>query len=86
MIDVKDNFKSSHDNIWCRLCFLFRETQDHLISCSKIRGKLSGIVNFENLNIDMAYQSLENQELLARNNTIILNARSDIISQDKGNQ
>ena len=60
MIDVKANFKSSHDNLLCRLCLLFCKTQDHLIHCIKIREKLKGIIEFENLNIRMAFQSLKN--------------------------
>ena len=31
MIEVKDNFRSSHENIWCRLCLIFCESQDHLL-------------------------------------------------------
>ena len=86
MIDVKENFKSNQENIWCKLCLLFSETQQHLLHCPKIKEKLNGIVNFESLNIEMAYQSIENQEKIAKNYTIILNARKDILSQDIGNQ
>ena len=86
MIDVKENFKSSHENMYCRLCLIQRETQDHLISCPKIREKLTGMIKFETLNMNMAYQSIKDQELLAKNYTIILNARQDLISQDDGNQ
>ena len=86
MIDVKANFKLSKDNLLCRLCLLFCETQDHLILCIKIREKLKGIIEFENLNIEMSYQSLKNQELLAKNYTIILKARKDLISHDNGAQ
>ena len=86
MIDVKVNFKSTSENIWCRLCSICSETQEHLLFCFRIRDKLKGIVKFENLNMNMAYQSLKNQEILAKNYTIILNARNDIISRDLGNQ
>ena len=86
MIDVKVNFKSTNENIWCRLCSICSETQEHLLFCFRIRDKLKGIVKFENLNMNMAYQSLKNQEILAKNYTIILNARNDIISRDLGNQ
>ena len=86
MIDVKANFKSSHDNLLCRLWLLFCETQDHWIHCVKIRENLKGIIEFENLTIRISYQSLKNQELLAKNYTIILNARTDLISHDNRNQ
>ena len=81
MIDVKDNFKSSYtDNMWCRLCMLFSETQIHLINCSIIRKKLKGIINFENLNLEMIYQSIEKQEIIAKSYTIILNTWNDLLS------
>ena len=87
MIDVKENFKSSHeDNMWCKTCLLFTETQQHLIDCPKIREKLRGLVKFSNLSIDMAFQSLKNQEEFARSYNMVINARSDIISQGSGDQ
>ena len=87
MINVKENFKSSHeDNMWCKTCLLFTETQQHLIDCPKIREKLRGLVKFSNLSIDMAFQSLKNQEEFARIYNMVINARSDIISQGSGDQ
>ena len=71
MIDVKENFKSNQENMYCRLCLIFSETQDHLISCPKIREKLSGVIKFETLNINMACQSIKNKELLAKNYTFL---------------
>ena len=55
MIDVKANFKSSHENLLCNLCMLACESQAHLINCTKIREKLKGIIEFENLSTKMAY-------------------------------
>ena len=86
MVDVKENFKSNYENSWCRLCLLFRETQQHLIDCVKIREKLRGIIKFDSLKIEMAFQKLEDQEILAKSYTMILNSRKDIISQDNGSQ
>ena len=86
MIDVKENFKSGHENMSCRLCFRTSESQQHLLDCPKIRERLNGVIKFEDLKIEMAFQSLKNQELLARNYTIILNARKDMLSLDTGNQ
>ena len=31
MINVKANFSSNQDNLWCKACLLFKETQEHLI-------------------------------------------------------
>ena len=86
MVDVKENFKSNYENSWCILCLLFTETQQHLIDCVKIREKFRGIIKFENLKIEMAFQKLEDQEYLAKYYTMILNARTDILSQDIGSQ
>ena len=72
MIDVKENFKSNYENLSCRVCFIFSESQQHLLDCSIIREKLKDVVEFESLNIEMAHQSLESQELLAKYYTIIL--------------
>ena len=80
MIDVKDNFSSSHtNNKWCKTCFLFSETQQHLVDCPTIRQKLKGLVKFENLTYNMIFGSTKNQEIFAKNYTLILNARQDII-------
>ena len=65
MIDVKDNFKTSHkNNTWCRNCYLFRETQQHLVDCPAIRRRLNGIVKFENMHYSMIFGPLKNQELV----------------------
>ena len=85
MIEVKENYKSSQDDMWCRLCFLFRETQLHLLDCTKIREKLKGVVKFEKLKLEMAFQSIENQEMLAKSYSIVINAWKDLISLN-GNQ
>ena len=54
MVDVKENFKSRNENMSCRLCLIHpRESQQHLLYCSKIREKLKGVINFESLNIEM---------------------------------
>ena len=66
--------------MWCRTCLLFVETQQHLVNCPKIRTKLNGIVNFEDMKYEMIFGTLENQEFFAKNYTLILNARDDIIS------
>ena len=87
MIDVKENFKSGHeDDLWCRTCSMFSETQQHLIDCGTIRDRVKGLVDFVNLDVSMAFKSIVNQEKLAKNYTIILNARNDILACDTGDQ
>ena len=85
MVEVKENYKSSFDNEWCRLCLVSRETQRHLLDSIKVREKLRGVVNFENLTIEMAYQSIENQELIAKTYNIVINTWKDLTSLP-GNQ
>ena len=42
MVEVKDNFRNSHtENMWCRLCHLFTENQQHLLECPVIRVNLT---------------------------------------------
>ena len=43
---------------------------------------LNGIVKFEQLEYNMIFGTLKNKEIFARNYTLILNAREDII-EDK---
>ena len=87
MIDVKSNFHSTNDdNMWCRTCNLFTETQEHLVNCPPIREKLKGLVNFNLMNPKMVFNSIQDQEFYSRNYTMILNARRDLLSPDDGDQ
>ena len=84
MINVKQNFKSSHkENIWCRTCFLFPESQQHLTICSVIKSRMKHLINFNELDNQMIYQSLERQEKCTRNYLLILKAREEIISENE---
>jgi hypothetical protein len=87
MIDVKDNFQSSHkNNMWCRICNLFTETQQHLVDCPPIREKLKGLVKFENIDYSIIFKSIRSQEIFAKSYTVILNARKDILSPENEDQ
>ena len=56
MIDVKENFKSSSSqSMWRRTCYIFRETQQHLLECPPIKMKLKDIVDFESLSYNMIF-------------------------------
>ena len=86
MINVKENFKTNFtQNRWCRICFLFKETQQHLVDCPPIRKRLNGLVKFENLKYNMIFGTLKNQEIFAKNYTLILSARDDLITPDSEN-
>ena len=68
MIDVKDNFKSTNrNNMWCKTCQLFIETQQHLIDCPEIRIKTKPIMKHNELNYNMISGPIEQQEKLAKN-------------------
>ena len=63
-ISVKDNQKSSFkDNMWCRTCFLFSETQEHILQCSVLRDKVQHLsIDFSSVDYKLILSILENQE------------------------
>ena len=80
MINVKENNKSSYtENSWCRTCFLFRETQSHLLQCPPIMDKLRFMVDFKSLKYDMIFGSLAKQAKIAKAYALILETREDMI-------
>ena len=79
MINVKHNFKSSNtNNMWCRTCFLFSETQEHLSVCSEIRKHLPHI-DFTSFNYKMLRGSLSEQEKFTKVYQLILETRNDLL-------
>ena len=77
MINVKHNFKSSNtNNMWCRTCSLFSETQEHLYYCSEIRKHLPNI-DFTKFNYKMLKGSLAEQEKFAKIYQLILERSYD---------
>ena len=84
MIDVKESFKYSYRNdMWCKMCRLFQETQQHLLDCPKIRLRLKGIVKFESISYNMIFGSIMNQEKFAKSYKLILDAREDIMNEQE---
>ena len=79
-IDVKGNMSSSFkDRMWCRTCYLFSESQEHLLQCGEIRNNLKN-VDFSSVKYEMIYGSLKNQENIAKVYHLILQARKDILN------
>ena len=79
MINVKQNFKSSNtNNMWCRTCFLFSETQEHLYACGEIRKHLPHI-DFTIFNYKMLRGSLSEQEKFTKIYQLILETREDLL-------
>ena len=78
---MKQNNESAHrDDMWCRTCHLFPETQQHLFQCTEIREKLN-FVNFGELAYNMIHSNLENQEKFAKCYHLMLKARIDILNE-----
>ena len=67
MIDVKGNFSSAHtNNMWCKLCLLFTETQQHLLECPVLRLKTKNLVDLKEADYQMIFGTLKNQEKLLK--------------------
>ena len=80
MVDVKQNFKhGQEENMWCKLCHLFVETQQHLLECPVIRSELKKIINFQELDIGMVTGNISKQEKIAKKYNLILQKRKDLM-------
>ena len=67
MIDVKGNFSSCYtNNIWCKLCNLFTETQQHLLECTVLRIRTKNISNFKEVDHNMIFCSLKNPDKVTK--------------------
>ena len=82
MINVKGNQKSSYkNNMWCRTCQLFSETQEHILQCSAIRDKVNHLnIDFSLVDYKMIYMNLESQEKIAKVYHIMVQARNDLLN------
>ena len=80
-VNLKDNHKSSHrENPWFQTCFLFSETQEHILECTPIRNKVKQLnLDFKSVNYQVLFWSLLNQEKLAKVYKILLEARNDLL-------
>ena len=82
MIDVKQNFGSLYrENMWCRTCFLFQESQEHLLQCGAILSKLKNSVDFSIIRYSMLFDTLEKQVMIAKVFSLILNTRLGLIEE-----
>ena len=79
-LNLKDNQKSSFiDNMLCRTCLLYPETQQHIFHCQVLRDKLDYIV-FSKVNYEMIFEDLEKQENFTKIYHLMLQARADILN------
>ena len=82
-IDVKMNQESSYkNNMWCRVCLLFVESQQHIIQCPEVRKKLD-YINFDHIKYEMIWGKLGEQEIFAKLYHLALNAWMDIRNYEK---
>ena len=87
-VNVKNNSKSSFKNdMWCKTCLLFTETQEHVFMCTAIRSKLDS-ENFIGLKYEMIFGTLKDQEKFTKVYHLMLKARDDLLkippSSDEG--
>ena len=80
MIDVKCNMKSFYtQNLWCRTCYLFPESQEHLMQCITLVDKLKDNTCFQTLEYNMIFGKLQDQVRIAKYYTTILKTRLDVL-------
>ena len=65
----------------CKTCFLYPESQQHLFECNAIRQKLS--LNWNNVNYEMIYSNVKDQEKITKVYHIVLQARKDMLKNEK---
>ena len=83
MVDVKQNFGSLYrENMWCRTCFLFVESQRHLLQCSAIIEKIRKIVDIRNVHYEMLFDEAKQVEI-TRIFSLILKTRKQIIDETR---
>lgn len=82
MVDVKGNFSSAHsNNMWCKLCLLFTETQQHLLECPVLRIRTKNLIDFKEADYPMIFGNLKNQEKIAKIYKILIEARKDLLNE-----
>ena len=78
-INVKKNQESSFkNNLWCRACYLFTESQEHICECPVIRNKLSNL-KLGDIKFEMIHGKQSDQEKFAKTYHIYLKAWEDVI-------
>ena len=84
MIDVKQNFSSIYkENMWCRTCYLFQESQEHLLKCSVIVDRLKQSINFSTAKYCMLFKSEEEQIKITKVFSLVLKTRKSIIEETR---
>ena len=78
-IDVKLNFPGQHNDIWCRSCKLFPESQSHLLQCPMLVTKLNYLSGkTSRLNEKDIYGDTEKQKAIVQIYSDILEVRENL--------
>jgi hypothetical protein len=84
MTDVKQNFGSIlRENMWCRTCFVFNESHEHLLKCSAITERLEKNVDFSILRYSMLFGKPEEQVDITRVFSLIFKTREEMLDERK---
>ena len=76
MVNVKNNFKNAYtDNLWCKTCKLFIETQEHILNCSIIKTHMKNKFASHDIQYENIFGTLDEQENIAKHYTKLLEAR-----------
>ena len=78
-LEVKKNFPGLHSNEWCTSCYLFPESQSHLLQCPAIvvhLGYLAGTTS--TLDEKDIYRSIEKQKVIVKIYSDILEIRESL--------
>ena len=79
-LDVKGNFPGQFKDLLCHCCNLAEETQSHLLQCEQLVSKLQYLKEDKtNLNEMYIYGNLEQQEIIVRIYSDILEARDNLL-------
>ena len=80
-VEVKGNFPGQFKDLVCRCCNLAQETQSHLLQCKELVSKLQYLKeDTTNINEMYIYGSLDQQEMIVRIYSDILEARDNLLT------
>ena len=65
--------------MWCRTCYLFIETQQHIFECCEIRKKCD-YVNFGGVSYKMIFGTLKDQEMFTKVYHMMFQARDELLN------
>ena len=86
MLSVKSNFKNGNKhNLFCEMCTIHYQTQQHLFKCPKIVNKLKNKEKFQNTSYEHMQGTIAQQEQFGQVLTMILKTREEMINTETPN-